>query len=90
MILRWKRTEGVGLSDADSRKNIQRYLQRNLGSSDVAHEDGKIVAAIILNIAKYAIIVNLQAAIAEKATSFGISKCLKLSGLLDTLTVSTL
>jgi hypothetical protein len=29
----WQQCEGIGLSDADSESNIQRYLQRNPGMS---------------------------------------------------------
>jgi hypothetical protein len=32
----WKRCEGVGLSEADSRQSIQAYLDRNPGMSFIA------------------------------------------------------
>lgn len=43
----WKVSEGIGLSDADSRQAIQRYLKRNPGMSFVARVDGKLVGAVL-------------------------------------------
>ena len=43
----WQQCEGVGLSDADSRKSIQAYLARNPGMSFVATVDGKTIGAIL-------------------------------------------
>ena len=43
----WRRCEGVGLSNADSREAIQAYLDRNPGMSFVARADGSIVGAIL-------------------------------------------
>jgi ribosomal protein S18 acetylase RimI-like enzyme len=43
----WKRTEGMGLSQADSRENIERFLLRNPGLSFVAHLNGTIVGAVM-------------------------------------------
>jgi putative acetyltransferase len=43
----WRRCEGVGLSEADSRENIGNYLQRNPGFSFVAREDGRIIGAVL-------------------------------------------
>ena len=43
----WKRCEGVGLSDADTRKSIQAYLDRNPGMSFVATVDGSTVGSIL-------------------------------------------
>ena len=43
----WKQCDGVGLSDADSRENIQSYLDRNPSMSFVAVDKDKIVAAIL-------------------------------------------
>ena len=34
----WKQCDGVGLSDADSRENIQLYLERNPGLSLIAEK----------------------------------------------------
>lgn len=36
MIALWQKTEGLGLSPADSRESIQRYLERNAGCSYIA------------------------------------------------------
>jgi N-acetylglutamate synthase len=43
----WQTSEGVGLSDSDSRENIQQYLDRNSGMSFVALMDDKVVGAIL-------------------------------------------
>jgi putative acetyltransferase len=43
----WQRSEGIGLSDADSRDNIGRYLARNPGLSLVAMADGMIIGAML-------------------------------------------
>ena len=43
----WESCEGIGLSDADSRDAIQRYLQRNPGLSFVAKRNGKLVGALL-------------------------------------------
>jgi putative acetyltransferase len=43
----WRQSEGIGLSDADSRESIRSYLERNPGMSFVALADGKIVGAIL-------------------------------------------
>jgi N-acetylglutamate synthase len=43
----WRGSEGVGLSDADSREAILRYLERNPGLSLVARENGRIVGAVL-------------------------------------------
>jgi N-acetylglutamate synthase len=43
----WKTTEGVGLSDADSKDNINMFLQRNPGLSLVAEYGGELVGAIL-------------------------------------------
>jgi ribosomal protein S18 acetylase RimI-like enzyme len=43
----WQQCAGIGLSDADSRANIQSYLERNPGMSFVARSDGQIVGAIL-------------------------------------------
>ncbi len=45
VIALWRSTEGIGLSDADSRENIQSYLERNPGMSCVVLENGEIVGA---------------------------------------------
>ncbi len=43
----WKQCEGVGLSSADSRESIEKYLERNPGMSFVASSSGKIVGVIL-------------------------------------------
>jgi N-acetylglutamate synthase len=39
----WKHCEGIGLSDADSSCAINGFLKRNIGTSFVAIQDGKLV-----------------------------------------------
>ena len=44
----WRRCEGIGLSDSDSREAITAYLARNPGMSAVAREkDGRLVGAVL-------------------------------------------
>ncbi len=43
----WRITEGIGLSDADSREAIAAYLQRNPGLSRVARRGGRLVGAVL-------------------------------------------
>ncbi len=43
----WKRTEGIGLSQADERQNIERFLRANPGMSFVAEDGGRLVGAIL-------------------------------------------
>ncbi len=44
----WKQIHGFGIRSVDdSREGIQRFLRRNLATSVVAIEDGKIVGAIL-------------------------------------------
>ena len=43
----WKVSEGIGLSEADSRDNIASYLARNPGTSFVAEAGGRIVGAVL-------------------------------------------
>ena len=44
----WQATEGMGLSAADERPSIARYLERNLGMSAVAlDENGRMVGAVL-------------------------------------------
>jgi N-acetylglutamate synthase len=43
----WKRSEGIGLSAADSRENIQIFLERNPGMSFTARQDGRLVGAVL-------------------------------------------
>jgi putative acetyltransferase len=46
-IALWQATEGVGLSTADSREAITRYLARNPGMSFVARQEGLLVGAVL-------------------------------------------
>jgi ribosomal protein S18 acetylase RimI-like enzyme len=43
----WNQTEGMVLSDADSKEAVAYYLNRNPGMSFVCVEDGKIVGTIL-------------------------------------------
>jgi putative acetyltransferase len=43
----WRRCEGVGLSDADSRAAIARYLERNPDMSFVALEESTIIGTVL-------------------------------------------
>ncbi len=43
----WQACEGVGLSAADSRQGIRRFLSRNPGLSLVAVDDGRVVGAVL-------------------------------------------
>jgi putative acetyltransferase len=47
VIALWRSCEGIGLSAADSRESIERYLARNPGMSFVAVEAGRMVGAVI-------------------------------------------
>lgn len=43
----WKSCEGIGLSDADSKQGIERFLKRNPGLSFVAMDGDQIVGAAL-------------------------------------------
>jgi ribosomal protein S18 acetylase RimI-like enzyme len=43
----WRRTENVGLNDADSRESIDSFLRHNAGLSFVARRDGRLVGAVL-------------------------------------------
>ena len=43
----WRACEGVGLSEADSRESIARYLARNPGMGFIALDGEKIVGAVL-------------------------------------------
>ena len=43
----WDKSGAVGLSDADSREGIKRFLKRNPGLSYVAMDDDEIIAAAL-------------------------------------------
>lgn len=43
----WRATENMGLSEADTKENIQSYLERNPGLSLVARQNGTVVGAVL-------------------------------------------
>lgn len=43
----WQECEGVGLSSADSRENMEAYLSRNPGMSCIATNNGRTVGAVL-------------------------------------------
>ena len=43
----WKQCEGIGLSDSDSKENIQLYLDRNPGMSFIAELNNQLVGAVL-------------------------------------------
>jgi putative acetyltransferase len=43
----WENSEGIGLSDADSKEGIKRFLERNPGLSFVAFDGEQIVGAAL-------------------------------------------
>lgn len=43
----WEESEGIGLSDADSKENIHRYLKRNPGLSTTAWNGDQVVGAVL-------------------------------------------
>jgi ribosomal protein S18 acetylase RimI-like enzyme len=47
VIVLWQQIEGIGLSSADSRENIQAYLERNPGMSFVAQRGGEVMGAVL-------------------------------------------
>ena len=47
IVALWRRTEGVGLNESDTRPAIAVYLRRNPRFSFVAEKDGRIVGAVL-------------------------------------------
>jgi ribosomal protein S18 acetylase RimI-like enzyme len=47
MIALWKRTSGIGVSDADTKENVLRFLERNPGLSFVC-ESGRAIVGTVL------------------------------------------
>ncbi len=47
LLALWKMCEGIGLSEADSRENINAYLERNPEMSFTAELDGRIIGSIL-------------------------------------------
>ena len=43
----WETCDGIGLSSADSRAGIHRYLERNPGLSLIAYDDQAVVGTIL-------------------------------------------
>lgn len=43
----WKSCEGIGLSEADTRPNIESFLRHNPGLSFVAEQDGALAGAVL-------------------------------------------
>lgn len=43
----WLRTPGMGLSEADSRENIEKFLTRNNSLSFCASDNGRIIGTIL-------------------------------------------
>lgn len=43
----WKASEGIGLSDADSKESIKRFLEQNADLSYVAVDEDKVVGAAL-------------------------------------------
>ncbi len=43
----WQQSEGVGLSEDDSRERISIYVERNVGTSFVATSNGCVVGAVL-------------------------------------------
>ena len=46
-VLLWNLSEGIGLSNADSKSNIHYYLDRNPGMSFVAYDNDMLVGAVL-------------------------------------------
>ena len=47
VVALWRRTEGVGLNESDTRRAIAAYLRRNPRFSFIAENDGQIVGAVL-------------------------------------------
>lgn len=43
----WKRCEGIGLSDADEKEPLTRFINRNPGLCFVAYQEGKLVGTCL-------------------------------------------
>lgn len=43
----WSETPGIGLSEADAKPQIQKFLERNKGLSFVCKNEGKVVGTIL-------------------------------------------
>jgi ribosomal protein S18 acetylase RimI-like enzyme len=47
VVALWRRTEGVGLNESDTRRAIAAYLRRNPRMSFVAERDDRIIGAVL-------------------------------------------
>ena len=47
VVALWRRTEGVGLNESDTRRAIAAFLRRNPRLSFVAEKDGRIIGAVL-------------------------------------------
>ena len=47
VVALWRRTEGVGLNESDSRRAVAAYLRRNPRFSFVAEQDGLVIGAVL-------------------------------------------
>jgi ribosomal protein S18 acetylase RimI-like enzyme len=76
----WGASEGIGLSQADERQNIARYLERNPGQSFVALEGGTMLGAVLCgNDGRRAFIHHLAVAAAARRRGVGralVERCL--------------
>ncbi|MDK2906266.1 MAG: N-acetylglutamate synthase [Petrotoga sp.] len=43
----WEKTEGMGLSESDTKENIERFLNKNPGLNFVCEDDGQIIGTIL-------------------------------------------
>ena len=43
----WEKTEGIGLSDTDSKENIAQFLHHNPGTSFVTYDSDLLVGAVL-------------------------------------------
>jgi ribosomal protein S18 acetylase RimI-like enzyme len=43
----WRKTEGIGLTESDTRSNIALYLERNPGMSFIARQNRKLAGAVL-------------------------------------------
>jgi ribosomal protein S18 acetylase RimI-like enzyme len=47
VVALWRRAEGVGLNESDTRRAIAAYLRRNPGFSFIAEKAGRIIGAVL-------------------------------------------
>lgn len=77
----WKKTEGIGLSEADERHNIEGFLGHNPGMSFVAEEGGRLVGAVLCGTdARRGFLHHLAVDAAERRSGIGrrlVERCLE-------------